>query len=231
MCKVLRCDKLKYSILALLSMVAMDSVRADDRPYLCEWGIQAGCGYYAGDATQHVFQNVRETYGAHFRYKFTPRWALQVKGLYHRIAGPMCDIEGEFTDDLWENNMINLDVLAEFNFFRMGARTYDKRVKQLSPYLFAGFGTSLYGDKYRKVGVYIPVGFGLKWKCSEHFGLNIAWQHNIYTTDNIECVDVYDNTYQLNGSNWLNCDITSQLTLGMIIEFGKAKKVCRHCWY
>ena len=43
----------------------------NEQPYLCELGLQGGCGYYVGDAAPHIFTNVREAYGIHFRYKFT----------------------------------------------------------------------------------------------------------------------------------------------------------------
>lgn len=31
---------------------------AEERPYLCEIGLQGGLGYYAGEAAPHIFQNV-----------------------------------------------------------------------------------------------------------------------------------------------------------------------------
>ena len=84
---------IKHSIFALLLCLGMTAYAQEQRPYLCEIGLQAGCGYYVGDATPHIFTNPREAYGIHFRYKFTKRWALQVKGLTQRITGN----EYEFT--------------------------------------------------------------------------------------------------------------------------------------
>lgn len=220
---------------------------ADDRQFLCELGLQAGTGYYVGDATMHIFNNPREAYGAHFRYKFTPRWALQVKGMGHRITGPDYDeqmqpivVNGEAR--MWQTQMVNLDVMAEFNFFRFGAKTYDPRVKPLTPYIFAGIGVSVFGGSISPgswdwadyggdvpVACYIPVGFGLKWKFSERVGLNVAWQHNIYMADNVEGRAILNNSYSLNGSNILNFDVTSQFTLGIVFEFAREKKICLQC--
>ncbi len=225
--------------LALLSLLSL-SARADERPYLCELGIQAGCGYYVGDATTHIFNHPREAYGAHFRYKFDQRWALQVKGLTQRIAGPDYNDQRQRKYDsngksvLWQNNLINVDAMAEFNFFRFGAKSYDRRVKPITPYIFLGAGVALYGNgqnAFSNIAFYIPCGLGMKWKFSERFGLNLAWQHNIYMADNLEGVAILDNAYHLNGSNLLNFDVTSQLTLGIVFEFAKEKKVCRTCRY
>lgn len=216
-------------ILTILVLWVSLGAFADTRMYHCELGLQAGCGYYAGDATPHIFNNPRETYGGHFRYKFDKRWALQVKGLQHTITGHLIDDNGQRMDGMWVNHMINLDVMAEFNFFRFGGREYDQRVKPITPYIFLGVGMSLYDLHFQTVGAYLPVGLGLKWKFADRWGLNLAWQHNIYFADNLESTPNLSNTYSLNGWNIMNNDITSQLTLGIVFEFAKEKKVCRFC--
>ena len=207
--------------------------------YLCELGLQAGCGYYVGDAAPHIFMNPREAYGAHFRYKFTPRWALQVKGMGQRITGWNYDEDMVRQDTKWENQLINVDVMGEFNFFRFGAAEYDKRVKQLTPYIFLGVGATIYGSEndagewrnLNKVAVYLPLGIGLKWKFSQWVGLNLAWQHNIYFSDALEGCKTLRDLHELNGSNWFNCDLTGQLTLGIVFEFGKERHHCVRCDY
>ena len=155
----------------------------EQQPYLCEIGLQAGCGYYVGDAAPHIFMHPREAYGVHFRYKFTKRWALQAKVAGQRITGYDYTIRGEKLDTKWQTQMVNVDVMAEFNFFRFGtANRYDKRIKPYTPYIFLGVGAGVYGfgDKGTHATAYVPLGLGFKWKFSEHCGLNIAWQHNIY---------------------------------------------------
>jgi len=208
--------------------------QTEGQPYLCELGLQGGCGYYVGDAAPHIFMNVREAYGAHFRYKFTKRWALQVKASGQRITGNDYTIRGEKLSTTWQNQLVNVDVMAEFNFFRFGqANKFDKRIKPYTPYIFLGIGAGVcgVGDPKMHATAYVPLGIGFKWKFSEHCGLNIAWQHNIYMTDNLECRETLDNKHQLNGWNWMNCDVTGMLTAGIVFEFARAKKVCRICNY
>ncbi|MBO5618749.1 MAG: hypothetical protein J5902_02070 [Paludibacteraceae bacterium] len=226
-----------YFLIAMLAL-ASTTVRAEERPYLCEIGLQAGCGYYVGDATPHIFNNVREAYGLHFRYKFTKRWALQVKAMGHRITGSDYTIRGEKLDTKWQNQMINIDLMGEFNFLRYGtANRFDKRIKPYTPYIFLGVGVGVYGadannkPTFNRVAAYIPLGIGFKWKFANWCGLNIAWQHNIYIADNLESRDALDNKHQLNGWNWMNCDLTGQLTVGIVFEFGKAKRECVICNY
>jgi hypothetical protein len=195
-------------------------------------GIQGGVGYYVGDAAPHIFMNPREAYGVHFRYKFTKRWALQAKVSGQRIAGHDFTMRGEQLDTRWTTQMVNADVMAEFNFFRFdAANKYDKRNRPYTPYIFLGIGVGAYGlgQSDTHIAAYVPLGFGFKWKFAPRWGLNIAWQHNIYIADNLECRDALDNKYQLNGWNWMNCDLTGMMTVGIVFEFARAKKECRIC--
>lgn len=216
--------------LLIISLLSITVSFAEERSYLCEFGVQGGLGYYVGDAVAHVFQNVQPAYGAQFRYKFTPRWALQVKGQADNIKFPLQEQDAAGNTLMGKNLLMNIDAVAEFNFFRFGMKQYDTRIKPVTPYMFIGIGMSVYSG-FTLVTGYIPFGFGMKWKFAPRWGLNIAWQHQIYFADNLENKDYYNNTYQLNGSNILNKDFTSSLTLGIVFEFAKERAVCRTCSY
>ncbi len=226
-----------HSWLAVALFLCMGlSAYAQGQPYLCEIGLQGGCGYYVGDAAQHIFMHPREAYGVHFRYKFTKRWAIQAKVSGQRITGYDYTMDGRKLDTRWQNQLINVDVMAEFNFFRFGeANRYDKRIKPYTPYIFLGIGAGVYGANgenkpiFNHAMAYIPLGIGFKWKFHDCVGLNIAWQHNIYMADNLESRESLDNKYQMNGWNWMNCDLTGMLTAGIVFEFGRAKAPCRIC--
>lgn len=213
-------------------MLCGQRVCAQDMPYLCEIGLQAGTGYYVGDAAPHIFMHPREAYGIHFRYKFTKRWAIQAKFSGQRITGHDFTMDGQKLDTKWENRLYNVDVMAEFNFFRFDARNEnDRRIKPYTPYIFIGLGAGLYNgiETPMTAMAYVPLGIGFKWKFADFVGLNIAWQHNIYMADNLEGRKELDNKYQMNGWNWMNCDVTGMLTAGIVFEFAKAPKPCRIC--
>ena len=180
--------------------------QTNGQPYLCEFGLQGGFGYYVGDANPHIFINPREAFGLQFRYKFTKRWALQVKAASQRITGH------EYT-------------------YEKG----DKRIKPYTPYIFLGIGAGIYGAEgytngnFRKVAAYFPFGIGFKWKFHDRVGLNIAWQHNVYFADDLENRENLADRYDMNGSNVMNCDLTGMFTVGIVFEFAQAKKECRIC--
>lgn len=233
-------NKLKtYSLMTLLC-VSLSAAAQTSRTYLMEVGLHAGCGYYVGDATAHIFNQPREAYGLQVRYKFTQRWAVHVKGTAQRITGREAEfVSGQpprFLKTNWQNLLINIDAAAEFNFFRFGPATkYDKRIKPYTPYIFLGIGVGIYGAEgyknanFDKAMAYIPLGIGFKWRFHDRCGLNIAWQHNIYMSDDLENRDYFNDRTGQNGSNWMNCDVTGMLTVGMVFEIFPSPKKCRIC--
>ena len=226
--------KFKYILIIICgALCSVMHAQTNGQPFLCEFGLQGGCGYYVGDATPHIFMNPREAYGAHFRYKFTKRWAIQAKFSGQRIVGDKYTMNSEKLNEKWSNRLYNVDVMAEFNFLPFGeADKNNRRIKPYTPYLFVGLGAGVYNgvnEGTMSVSGYVPVGIGFKWKFHERVGLNIAWQHNIYFSDDLEGQSSLNDTHHLNGSNWMNCDVTGMFTAGIVFEFARAKKACKIC--
>ena len=228
----------------MLALLPSLRLRADISIYHLDGGVMAGIGYYVGDATPHIFQDVREVAGAQLRFKFDQRWSLQAKGLWQRVAYT-------YNEQDYHNPIWNIDLTAEFNFFRFGMHPYDQRVKQVSPYMFIGIGTSLYNKNAFKaseridlaktgcdMNLYIPLGIGVKWKFAERWQLQVAWQHQVYISNgyglegqnNPAGIDL-DNSHELNGINIMNNDVLSSLTVGIMFEFWKKGEICVHCDY
>ena len=211
-------------------------LRADNSVYHLDIGVQAGLGYYVGDATPHIFQDVKEVLGAQFRYKVDQRWSVQMKGQWQRIMYSVSDVE-------YHNPMWNLDATAEFNFFRFGMHPYDQRVKSITPFLFVGVGTTVYQEHALKatqpieiqgkynLNLYIPLGIGVKWMFAERWQLQAVWQHQIYVQngDGLEGLPQLNNSHNLNGINIMNNDLVSSLTIGVVFEFWKKRDICVHC--
>ena len=231
---------------AVLMLVFLPSLRlrADISIFHLDGAVMAGLGYYVGDATSGIFQDVQMAAGAQLRYKFDQRWSLQVKGLWQPIA---YSVDNQY----YHNPVWNIDMTAEFNFFRFGMHPYDQRVKTISPFIFIGVGTSLckrvaslksepmeVRDGYNIPNMYIPLGIGVKWKFAERWQLQASWQHQVYVCngdyleglDNPNGIDLND-SYELNGINIMNNDLLSSLTVGIVYEFWKKGEICVHCEY
>lgn len=193
----------------------------EDLHYLLEFGALGGGSYYVGDATPHVFMNVRPAYGGYFRYKFDKRWNLTVKGLYS-------DVEGSYNGSDFKNRMVHVDASAEYNFLPYGIAKYDSRIKPYTPFMYLGLGTTAH-DSWRKIGVYIPFGIGFKWNFARHGHLSIMWQHQLYFADNLEGVEELNNKHDMNGWDVLNNDWVSTFVMSLSFDFLTRIKSCKQC--
>lgn len=196
-----------------------------------EMGVQGGMMFYIGDAHPRMFQDIREVYGGELSYLFNHRWSLMLQGGTGRIAGRTATEYGQPDPqgEMWTNRLVDIDVVARFNFLPFGiSDKYDLKVKPYTPYIFAGFGLAMH-DNFNRFTPYVPVGVGFRWVCSQHVGMFVAVQNNICFGDNLEPVPGYDNIYELNGSNPLNCDLVTTIQFGIVFEFAKEKKICKFC--
>ena len=191
-------------------------LRASITEYTCEVGAQVGCGYYVGDATKMIFMEPREVFGAHFRYNFNSRWAMQIKAQRQRIAFSYRPSATEEQPNplkvRYQNPAWHIDAVAEYNFFRFGLHPFDARIKPITPYLCIGIGISARNKIATRVtptttypkfeflnmnspAFYIPIGIGVKWKFAPRWQLQACWQHQIYLSDNVEgYMREYDNS-------------------------------------
>ena len=229
-------------------------VYSESRFYRLEAGMQAGAAYYVGELAPHVFMSTAETYGLQMRTKIDQRWALQVKGQRQRVinelkAGNDWGIKaGKYSTAMW-----HIDVTGEYNFFRFGIDPYNIHMRPITPFVFLGIGFTAHNiylndtlsypkfeckdDGFVDFAMYIPVGIGLKWKFAERWQLQLAWQHNLYIVngDGIEGAisttyrGLWNNSYEMNGKNPMNNDVTSTLTLGIVFEFAPDPKICLQC--
>lgn len=248
------CRYTVFSLGLVWMLFSSTSVLAEEQFYRIELGLQAGASYYIGDLASYAFMSSAETYGLQARVKIDPRWALQIKGQRQRVInyierGNQWKVpEGRYQVPMW-----HFDVTGEFNFFRFGVHQYDIRMHNLTPFIFLGLGFTaynVYADAEKQYpafeiknmarldyAMYIPVGVGLKWKFAPRWQLQLAWQHQIYVLngDGLEGVisksrpSLFNDEYHMNGSNILNNDVTSTLTIGLVFEFARDKKICLHC--
>ena len=232
--KMMKGKNLRHRLILVAAMLllSVSAVRPEQLPYLCDFGLQGGIGYYIGDAQKHLFMYPREVYGVQFRYKFNNRWSIQVKGQYQKIDFKVDSAVLVVADQHLMNDMINIDAVGEFNFFRYGEKSLDPRIKPVTPYIFWGLGMTFSNkglNRFNEFAMYFPFGIGVKWRFAPRWQLIGSWQHNLYFGDRLENVDEFGNTYDLNGSNIMNNDLTGQLTVGVVFEFAQQKSACKTC--
>lgn len=170
-------------------------------------GIQGGYSYIIGDSGFDSYVVA----GIHVRYKFDQRWSLRAQVQQHVYPA--------------KSEWGNIDISAEYNFFRYGIDEYDLRVKAVSPFIAIGVGitSTLKELKTDPVSglkrVYVPIGIGVKWKFADKWQLQATWQHQVYLTrDDLDKMG-WDGAI----TNIMNNDVLSTFTVGLSIDFFRLK--------
>lgn len=206
--------------------------------FICEFGIFGGGSYYLGDATEHIFNDIRPAYGAMFRYNLTRRWSFTAKATYSdfkfdyytKQEQPLAEGEVFVAEKRYgSNNLVMVDVTAEYNFFELARGWVNRSTKPFSPYIFLGLGISWQKNGNNHISGYLPLGIGFKWLMTPRSTLSFAWQHQLYFNDKLEGVGSMNDFWGLNGSNFFHNDIFSTFTLGITVNFAQRKRVCKVC--
>ncbi len=175
--------------------------------FMFDGGIQGGYSYIIGDSGFDSYVVA----GIHVRYKFDQRWSLRAQVQQHVYPA--------------KSEWGNIDISAEYNFFRYGIDEYDLRVKAVSPFIAIGVGitSTLKELKTDPVSglkrVYVPIGIGVKWKFADKWQLQATWQHQVYLTrDDLDKMG-WDGAI----TNIMNNDVLSTFTVGLSIDFFRLK--------
>lgn len=175
--------------------------------FMFDGGIQGGYSYIIGDSGFDSYVVA----GIHVRYKFDQRWSLRAQVQQHVYPA--------------KSEWGNIDISAEYNFFRYGIDEYDLRVKAVSPFIAIGVGitSTLKELKTDPVSglkrVYVPIGIGVKWKFADKWQLQAMWQHQVYLTrDDLDKMG-WDGAI----TNIMNNDVLSTFTVGLSIDFFRLK--------
>jgi hypothetical protein len=81
-------------------------------------------------------------------------------------------------------------------------------------------------EEQQSVSVSLPFGVGIKVKLGKRFNFNAQFSNRLLFNDNLEGLEIFNDPYGLNGSNFLNNDMLSTLTIGITFDFWRRKCDC-----
>lgn len=220
----------KKTLTLFILLFGIYSLIVAQETYRAEIGIQGGGSYYLGDANKQLFDNTQPSFGFLYRQKFNQRIAVQINAAISEIAGS--GSVPSFGTINFTNKINTIDAALEFNFFDLEKKSYNPFSRTFSPYVFAGLGMMNYAySGQERFKVSYNVGLGGKLILGERWGLNIQWMHRLLLTDQMEGEPPLNNYLDMNGSNLLNNDILSTLTLAITFNIWKDKCNCRNSHY
>ncbi|MDR3653766.1 MAG: DUF6089 family protein [Paludibacter sp.] len=209
---------LRLLILCVLGIISANTLAQDE--YKAEIGVSGGGSYYLGDANSQLFKNMQLAVGGFFRYKFDPRFALKVEIISTKVVAAQNTVN---------NSLYSTDFCGEFNFFDLEENQYKQFSKKFSPYIFTGVGimTDMYDGQKFPGFLSLPFGVGIKVKLASRWNFNAQWTNRLLLfSDNMENNPIYNNTNNLNGTNVLNNDLLSTLTVGLSFDFWEKSCNC-----
>ena len=185
-----------------------------------EFGIFGGGAYYLGDANQRLFHEMTPAFGAVFRYNFDTRFAARAEFTRTSVKGG--------NDEFTFNNTVNvLDFAGEFNFFDLENNPHRRLSRIFSPYIFVGIGAMNYlYEENQQLSLSLPFGVGMKLKLGNRWNLNAQFSNRLLFADNLEGISVFNNPHGLNGTNPLNNDMLSTITIGVTFNFLRRRCPC-----
>jgi hypothetical protein len=217
-----------FIFIALFAGSTAAQKRDDFRAEIGVWG---GAG---ARTSSEMFKKIRPAYGGVFRYKFSNRWALRVEGGVINLFSTYKPLNGTKNQN-YTNPIIDLDLAGEFNFFDFEDNPFSRTSRIFTPYIFAGLGavTHTYtdgsGQKSRDFHPIIPVGLGFKFKLAPRWNLNVQYAHRLSFSDRLEGVYPLSDVNTVKGSNFLNKDMLSVLSVGVTFNFWRNTYKCYYC--
>ena len=218
---------IRYLLFTVLVVPALNGYAQEK--YRGEIGPSAGTSFYIGDANTKLFANQNFTYGLQYRHKFNSRLAVTGEWNSTKVSGDATLLNN--TVVAFSNPVNAFDLSGEFNFFDLEDKPYKPFSQKYSTFIFAGVGSMLYD--YEMQGQFkfsYLFGAGVKFMIGERLNLNFRWSNRLLLTDQLEGIRPLNNIYDLNGSNLLNNDLLSTLSVGLTINIFKERCDCNTYW-
>ncbi len=212
--------------IAVAALLSMGHITAQE--YLHEVGAAVGTSFYLGDtnATQ-LYQQVKPAFGAIYRHNINYRWAIKGQLLTGGISGDTKLNDNRYPNGAnysFDNQLFDLGVQAEFNFFNYGMGMSYLGTSRIAPYLSFGLGLVTTGDVW---SANIPIGVGLKYKIAPRWNVGIDFSLRKSFTDRLDSNEL-DDPYVIE-SSWLkNTDWYSFTLLTVSYDLGKIKENCNN---
>jgi hypothetical protein len=219
----MRKKNLKILAIIIFASVSFCATHAQQPFYRMEFGAWAGV---CSETSSTLYNTLHPAYGAMFRYKFDKRWALRFDGGAYNLYSVFNDIVTKKRTE-YTNSLIVSDLVFEFNFFDYEINEFNRHARRFTPYIFAGGGATTYEfESKREFAPLITFGVGFKYKIAPRWNLNIHYIHYLSFNDRLDGVYELSDIHEVKGSNFLNKDMISAITVGITFDFWRYSGHC-----
>ena len=216
----------------LLSIASVPANAQTDYEYRMEIGGGVGLMAYEGDFNGSILHNMQPSASLMLRRVINPYMDLRLAASYGKLKGSSKDVKTylpQYQDTQYDfsTTLVDLSATYEYNFWRYGTGNDYRGAQRLTPFIFAGIGTTYASTPTGNVfTANLPLGLGIKYKVAPRLNLGIEWAIHFSLNDKLDGIaDPYG--IQSTGM-FKNTDCFSALQLTLTYSFMPKCRTCHN---
>ena len=216
----------------LLSIASVPANAQTDYEYRMEIGGGVGLMAYEGDFNGSILHNMQPSASLMLRRVINPYMDLRLAASYGKLKGSSKDVKTylpQYQDTQYDFSTTLVDISAtyEYNFWPYGTGNDYRGAQRLTPFIFAGIGTTYASTPTGNVfTANLPLGLGVKYKVAPRLNLGIEWAIHFSLNDKLDGIaDPYG--IQSTGM-FKNTDCFSALQLTLTYSFMPKCRTCHN---
>lgn len=216
----------------LLSIASVPANAQTDYEYRMEIGGGVGLMAYEGDFNGSILHNMQPSASLMFRRVINPYMDLRLAASYGKLKGSSKDVKTylpQYQDTQYDfsTTLVDLSATYEYNFWPYGTGNDYRGAQRLTPFVFAGIGTTYASTPTGNVfTANLPLGLGVKYKVAPRLNLGIEWAIHFSLNDKLDGIaDPYG--IQSTGM-FKNTDCFSALQLTLTYSFMPKCRTCHN---
>jgi hypothetical protein len=221
---------MKKVLLWILLLAAVGAKAQTEPEYRLELGGGVGLLTYLGDFNTNLMKNTQPMFSLLAKYKFDPRQALALNVSYGTLKGS-AKYEKSYYPNIQEdysfkNNVLDVGLRYEYNFWPYGTGEEYRGAKRLTPYIYIGLGITACKAGKTEMGVNLPVGAGVKYKAADRVNVALEWTMHFTSNDRLDGIE---DPYGIKRSGlFKNTDCYSHLRLSLTYDLWAKCKTCHN---
>ena len=221
---------MKKVLLWILLLAAVGAKAQTEPEYRLELGGGVGLLTYLGDFNSNLIKNTQPMFSLLAKYKFDPRQALALNVSYGTLKGS-AKYEKSYYPNIQEdysfkNNVLDVGLRYEYNFWPYGTGEEYRGAKRLTPYIYIGLGVTACKAGKTEMGVNLPVGAGVKYKAADRVNVALEWTMHFTSNDRLDGIE---DPYGIKRSGlFKNTDCYSHLRLSLTYDLWAKCKTCHN---
>lgn len=216
----------------LLSIASVPANAQTDYEYRMEIGGGVGLMAYEGDFNGSILHNMQPSASLMLRRVINPYMDLRLAASYGKLKGSSKDAKTylpQYQDTQYDfsTTLVDLSATYEYNFWPYGTGNDYRGAQRLTPFVFAGIGTTYASTPTGNVfTANLPLGLGVKYKVAPRLNLGIEWAIHFSLNDKLDGIaDPYG--IQSTGM-FKNTDCFSALQLTLTYSFMPKCRTCHN---